>query len=75
MAKISPEPVYLKLHRRKILEQRIVSAQKLLRSCTLCPHKCGVNRAAGRLGAKARVAGLHRLDQRDWRRFFRKLGL
>ncbi len=61
MAKISPEPVYLKLHRRKILKQRISAAQKFLRSCTICPHKCGVNRAAGRLGlcrvgAKARVA-------------------
>ncbi len=47
MAKISPEPVYLQLHRRKILEQRIAMAQKLLRSCTLCPHECGVNRAGG----------------------------
>ncbi len=35
MAKISPEPVYLKPHLQKILEQRIAAAQKILRSCTL----------------------------------------
>jgi putative pyruvate formate lyase activating enzyme len=54
-------PSYLSLHRTGRLSRRIEKARSLLRKCTLCPWRCGVDRLAGergfcRIGATARVA-------------------
>lgn len=61
MAKSKKEPSYLALHRSGTLQKRITAAAKMLENCSLCPHKCGVNRTEGELGLcrtgqKARVA-------------------
>jgi putative pyruvate formate lyase activating enzyme len=39
-----PEPGYLQLHATGELEDRVGRAYDLLRSCTVCPRRCGVNR-------------------------------
>lgn len=39
-----PDPAYLQLHATGELEERAVQAYDLLRSCTVCPRRCGVNR-------------------------------
>ena len=39
-----PEPGYLQRHVSGELEERAGRAYDLLRSCTVCPRKCGVNR-------------------------------
>jgi putative pyruvate formate lyase activating enzyme len=39
-----PEPAYLHLHATGELEERAGRAYNLLRSCTVCPRRCGVNR-------------------------------
>lgn len=54
-------PAYLALHQSGELVSRIERARARLRSCTLCPRRCRVNRLAGELGqcqtgALARVA-------------------
>jgi len=54
-------PSYLSLHRTGRLSRRIEKARSILRKCTLCPWRCGVDRLAGergfcRIGATARVA-------------------
>ena len=54
-------PSYLQVHRDKTLANRALTVRGLLEKCTLCPHKCKVNRLDGqlgicRIGAKARVA-------------------
>jgi len=61
MAKIKKEPSYLELHRSGKLQQRVTEAARVLTSCTVCPHECGVDRTAGelglcRIGDKARIA-------------------
>lgn len=61
MAKSKKEPSYLALHRSGTLQKRIATATEMLNRCTLCPHKCGVNRTEGELGLcrtgrKGRVA-------------------
>ena len=61
MAKSRKEPSYLELHRTGTLKDRIAETHKLLKSCTVCPHKCGTNRLKGELGlcrtgVKARIA-------------------
>jgi putative pyruvate formate lyase activating enzyme len=43
-------PAYLKTHREGLLEEKIVKAQKLLESCTVCPRDCNVNRLEGERG-------------------------
>jgi putative pyruvate formate lyase activating enzyme len=40
----NPEPGYLRLHRSGELEERACRAYDLLRSCTVCPRRCAVNR-------------------------------
>jgi len=44
-------PGYLHLQRRGELAERIAAVKELLRSCTLCPHHCRVNRLKGERGA------------------------
>ncbi|HLD82486.1 MAG TPA: radical SAM protein [Candidatus Omnitrophota bacterium] len=53
-------PVYLEAHRNGNLDRVIESAFKLLSSCTLCPHRCKVNRLKDekgycKTGLKAKV--------------------
>lgn len=40
----TPEPGYLYLLATGELEERVARAYDLLRSCTVCPRRCGVNR-------------------------------
>lgn len=54
-------PSYLDLAEKGLLSRRASEAGKLLASCRLCPHECGVNRLRGEkgfcsTGARARVA-------------------
>ena len=54
-------PSYLNLLHTGELEKRVEKARALLSACTLCPHKCKINRLEGekgfcRIGAKAMVA-------------------
>ncbi len=44
------EPAYIKAHEKKILGKRIEKGMKILKSCTLCPRKCRVNRLSGQTG-------------------------
>ena len=41
---------YLELFRGEGFNERIASLKKRLSPCALCPHRCGVNRAAGETG-------------------------
>jgi putative pyruvate formate lyase activating enzyme len=50
MAQKSLIPVYLKTHREGLLEEKIVKAQRLLESCSVCPRDCKVNRIEGERG-------------------------
>lgn len=43
-------PTYLKTHTEGLLEEKIVKAQRLLESCTVCPRDCKVNRLEGERG-------------------------
>lgn len=51
-AKIDPhfEPAYLKLHRSGELKKKGEELWNIMKSCTLCPRQCGVNRIAGDKG-------------------------
>ncbi|MGC8837272.1 MAG: radical SAM protein [Anaerolineae bacterium] len=49
------EPVYLALHRRGELKERVERAYEVLRACTLCPRECGANRLEGPKGAACRT--------------------
>ena len=58
----NPKPAYLSLHHSGQLRTRVAQAQALLRACTLCPRRCGVNRLEGergvcRGGARAKISG------------------
>ena len=44
------EPVYLETHRRGLLKAKIEAASDVLNQCTLCPHRCLVDRHHGELG-------------------------
>jgi len=44
------EPVYLKTHRQGELQKKAAAADEILHQCTLCPHRCLVNRHQGELG-------------------------
>ncbi len=44
------EPAYLKLHRTGELKERADKLWAIMRSCELCPRRCGVNRHRGRRG-------------------------
>ena len=55
------EPSYIKLYRSGELRRRIGKALAMMKSCSLCPRKCGVDRIKGEVGfcqtgRKARVA-------------------
>lgn len=49
------EPAYLPLHRSGELKRRVEAAYDRLRSCTLCPRECGVNRLESAKGAGCRT--------------------
>ena len=58
------EPSYLKLYKEGTLQDRIDKAAALMKSCSVCPRECRVDRLSGELGfcrtgAKAKVASLH----------------
>jgi putative pyruvate formate lyase activating enzyme len=44
------EPAYLKLHKTGELKKRAEELWNIMRSCELCPRRCGVNRHKGRRG-------------------------
>ncbi len=44
------EPVYLETHRRGLLKRKIAAAYDILNQCTLCPHRCLVDRHHGEVG-------------------------
>ncbi len=44
------EPAYLETYRRGDLEKKIAVAYEILNQCTLCPHRCLVDRHHGELG-------------------------
>lgn len=44
------EPAYLETFRNGLLAEKIEKADEILKSCTLCPRKCKVNRLAGETG-------------------------
>jgi putative pyruvate formate lyase activating enzyme len=44
------QPSYLRLYKTGELEERRKSAIEMLKSCKLCPHLCGINRAQGEKG-------------------------
>ncbi|OPX65259.1 MULTISPECIES: radical SAM protein [unclassified Methanoregula] len=43
-------PAYLTLHASGELDERADRAEDLLKACTVCPRRCGVNRFAGEQG-------------------------
>lgn len=43
-------PGYLNLHREGTLQKTADTLAGILRSCVLCPHRCGVDRTAGERG-------------------------
>lgn len=45
------EPAYIALYRSGELTERVRAAHEALRSCTLCPRACRVNRLAGERGS------------------------
>ena len=44
------EPSYINLNQQGILSQKIESASEILRSCTLCPRECRIDRTSGETG-------------------------
>ncbi len=44
------EPSYIEAYRKGLLKKKAAEARNLLKSCTLCPRKCGVDRLAGETG-------------------------
>ncbi len=50
MANMEKNPLYVSLHATGQLAGRAAAARKLLAACTLCPHRCGVNRLNGEVG-------------------------
>lgn len=44
------QPSYLRLYQEGELNRRVSHLKGMLASCTLCPHRCGVNRVQGQLG-------------------------
>ena len=41
------EPAYIRTYEQGLLKERIAKAYSLLKSCVLCPRKCGVDRFSG----------------------------
>ena len=55
------QPSYIKLHEQGLLEERIRSARKLMKTCRVCPRSCELDRLQDqrgvcRTGAKAMVS-------------------
>lgn len=44
------EPSYIRAYEKGLLKKKAAQAFSLLKSCTLCPRKCGVDRLAGETG-------------------------
>lgn len=44
------DPAYLRTYERGLLKEKVAKAYSLLKSCTLCPRKCGVDRISGETG-------------------------
>ena len=55
MASQTFQPAYLTLHQEGELGDRVAQAYERLRSCDLCPRRCGVDRRAGHRGAACRT--------------------
>ena len=47
---IPDEPSYIRTLEKGLLKEKAAKAYSLLKSCTLCPRKCGVDRLAGETG-------------------------
>ncbi len=47
---ITKEVSYLRAYEKGLLQKKAAKAGSLLKSCTLCPRKCGVDRLAGETG-------------------------
>jgi len=47
---MNPEPSYLRLYSKGVLQERVQKAFAVLESCCLCPRNCGVNRLNGEFG-------------------------
>ncbi|KPJ78512.1 MAG: radical SAM protein [Deltaproteobacteria bacterium SG8_13] len=43
-------PAYIETIEKGLLRERIVKARKILKSCSLCPRRCGVDRLSGETG-------------------------
>ncbi len=44
------EPSYVSTFRKGLLKEKVVKAYNLLKSCVLCPRRCGVDRLSGETG-------------------------
>ena len=44
------EPSYIRAYEKGLLKKKKAKASSLLKSCTLCPRKCGIDRLAGETG-------------------------
>lgn len=44
------EAAYIQTYKKGLLKEKIKNAREILRSCTLCPRKCGVDRLSGETG-------------------------
>jgi putative pyruvate formate lyase activating enzyme len=44
------EPAYIETFKKGLLSKKIETARKILKSCTLCPRQCKVDRTAGETG-------------------------
>jgi len=44
------EPSYIETFKKGLLEEKVRKAHNLLKSCVLCPRKCGVDRKSGETG-------------------------
>lgn len=47
---MSEQPSYIKLFESGELKERSKTAAEMLKTCNLCPHLCGINRAQGEKG-------------------------
>lgn len=52
-------PAFMRLRDAGLLDARIEAAERALADCRLCPHECGVNRAAGEVGECGVSADAH----------------
>ncbi|MEA1967663.1 MAG: radical SAM protein [Thermodesulfobacteriota bacterium] len=44
------KPVYIKTFEKGLLKEKALQAREMLKNCTLCPRKCGVDRISGEPG-------------------------